>query len=62
VFIIDSSRVVRYAAVDEVVSRVPAGEIVSRLQCPAKTQPLQRRVYVPLFVEWRSAIRNMIQR
>lgn len=36
VFIIDPSHVVRYAAVDSVVRRVPATEIVSLLQMPPK--------------------------
>jgi len=62
VFIIDSSHVVRYAAVDTVVRRVPAAEIVFLLENAAKTQPVRRRVYVPLFSEWISAIRNIIQR
>ena len=62
VFIIDSSRVVRYAAVDTVVRRVPAAEIVSLLQNAAEGQPVRRRVHVPRFSEWKSAIRNIVQR
>jgi peroxiredoxin len=61
VFIIDSSHVVRYAAVDTVVRRVPASEIVSLLQNVAAEQPVRRRVYVPRFSEWKSAIRKIIQ-
>jgi len=61
VFIIDSSRIVRYAAVDTVVRRVPAAEIVSLLQ-NAEGHPVRRRVHVPLFSEWIRAIRNIIQR
>ena len=62
VFIIDPGHVVRYAAVDGVVRRVPAAEIVSLLQNAAKAQAVRRRVHVPLFSEWISAIRNSIQR
>ena len=57
VFIIDPSHVVRYAAVDGVVRRVPAAEIVSLLQNAAEEQPVRRRVLVPLLSEWKSAIR-----
>jgi peroxiredoxin len=62
VFIIDASHVVRYAAVDTVVRRVPAAEIVSLLQNAAEEQPVRRKVYVPRFSEWKSAIRKIIQR
>ena len=62
VFIIDPSHVVRYAAVDGVVRRVPAAEIVSLLQNAAEAQPVRRRLYVPLFSDLISAIRNLIQR
>jgi len=61
VFIIDPSHVVLYAAVDAVVRRVPAAEIVPLLQDAAKAQPVRRRVHVPQFSEWISAIRNSIQ-
>jgi peroxiredoxin len=62
VFIIDPGQVVRYAAVDTVVKRVPAAEIVSLLQNAAKTQPVRRKLYFPLFSDWMSAIRNSIRR
>lgn len=62
VFIIDLSRMVRYASVDSVVRRVPAAVIVSLLPNAANAQPLGRRVYVPLLSEWISAIRNSIRR
>lgn len=62
VFIIDPSHVVRYASVDAVVRRVPAAEIVSLLQNAAEGQKVRRRVHVPLCSEWKSAIRNIIQR
>jgi peroxiredoxin len=62
VFLIDPSHVVRYAAVDTVVRRVPAAEIVCLLQNVAKVQPVRRRVHVLLLSEWISAIRNSIQR
>jgi len=62
VFIIEPGLVVRYAAVDGVVRRVPAAEIVSVLQNAAEAPPVRRRVYVPLFSEWTSAIRNSFHR
>lgn len=62
VFIIDPSRVVRYSAVDTVVMRVPAAEIISVLQSAAEKQPVRRRPYFPLFSEWKTAIRNIIRR
>jgi peroxiredoxin len=62
VFIIDPSHVVRYAAVDTVVTRVPAAEIVFLLQNAAEAPPVRRRVHIPLFSEWKRAIRNIIQR
>jgi peroxiredoxin len=61
VFIIDPSHVVRYAAVDGVVRRVPAAEIVSLLQNVDVKQPLRRKIHVPLFSELKSAIRNLIR-
>ena len=63
VFIVDPSRVVRYASVDAVVTRVPAAEIVSQLQnVAAEAQPVRRRAHIPLLSDWISAIRNIIQR
>jgi peroxiredoxin len=61
VFIIDPSRVVRYASVDGVVRRVPAAEIVSLLQNAGEGQPVRRKIRVPLFSEMKSAIRNLIR-
>jgi peroxiredoxin len=60
VFIIDPSHVVSYASVDTVATRVSAAEIVSLLQSAAQAQPVRRRVYVPRFSEWVSAIRNFM--
>jgi peroxiredoxin len=62
VFIIDPTRVIRYTAVDAVVTRVPAAEIVSLLQNADNARPLRRRVYAPLFSDWVSAIRNYMRR
>lgn len=62
VFIIDPNQVVRYAAVDAVVRRVPAIEIVSLLQNGIHAQPVRRRIHIPLFSEWKRAIRNNKQR
>lgn len=62
VFIIDHGQVIRYAAVDTVARRVPAAGIVSLLQTAAEGQPVRRTVHVPLFSEWKTAIRNSFQR
>jgi peroxiredoxin len=61
VFIIDSSRIVRYASVDTVVRRVPAAEIVSLMQ-NAEGLRVRRKVHVPSYSEWIRAMRNIIQR
>jgi peroxiredoxin len=58
VFIIDPSQVVRYASVDGVVRRVPAAEIVSLLKNAERGGAVRRKAYIPLFSEWKSAIRN----
>ncbi len=62
VFIIDQSQVVRYAAVDSVVRRVPAAEILSLLHNSVEGQPIRRRFHVPLISDWKRAIRNMVNR
>ena len=58
VFLIDPSGKVRYAAVDTVVKRVPASEIVSLLQNDGKSSPVRRRLSIPRFSDWIGAIRN----
>ena len=58
VFIIDSSRTIRYAAVDTVVRRVPAVEIVSLLRRAAEEQPVRRKLHIPRFSDWKRALRN----
>jgi peroxiredoxin len=62
VFIIDQDRVVRYAAVDTVMRRVAAAEIVCLLQAADGAPPVRRRVLVPLLSNWLGAIRNSIRR
>jgi peroxiredoxin len=62
VFIIDAGQVVRYAAVDGVVRRVPAAAIVSLLRSTSKAQPARRRAHIPRWSDWISAIRNLMQR
>ena len=62
VFVLDSSQTIRYAAVDTVVKRVAAAEIVTLLQNAAAGQLVRRKVYVPRFSEWKRAIRNLIHR
>lgn len=58
VFIIDPGGVVRFAAVDTVVKRVPASAIISQLQSPKEAHPSRRRIHVPLLSDWISAMRN----
>jgi peroxiredoxin len=62
VFIVDPGQVVRYAAVEAVVRRVPAAEIVSFLRNTSKAQLARRRAHIPRWSDWISAIRNLIQR
>jgi len=62
VFIIDSNRAIRYAAVDTVATRVPAAEIVSVLQKDAEAQPIRRRVHIPRLSELITAFRNNMRR
>jgi len=62
VFVIDASRIIRFAATDEVVRRVPAAEMVSFLQQSAIMRPVERRVHLPRLPHWIMAIRNGIRR
>jgi peroxiredoxin len=62
VFIIDPGPVVRYAAVGGVLKRVPAAEIISSLLSTSQAQPARRRAHIPRWPDWRTAIRNLIQR
>lgn len=62
VFIIDQDRVVRYAAVDTVVKRVPVEEITAGLQVVADVSPGRRRVILPHLSDWLNAIRNGMRR
>jgi peroxiredoxin len=59
VFIIDTSRVVRFAAVDGVARRVPAVEIVSLLHNDVAGRTLRRRLHLPRFLDWKRAVRNV---
>ena len=58
VFVIDVGRVVRYAAIDTVMSRVPAAEIVSVLEAARDASQIGRTTYIPLLSDWVRAIRN----
>jgi peroxiredoxin len=62
VFIIDQDRMVRYAAVDTVVRRVSAAEIVCVLLAAAEATTLRRGVLLPRLSDWLRAIRNSISR
>jgi peroxiredoxin len=62
VFLIDPGHVIRYAAIDSVVKRVPAAEMLAVLQSASAAQPVRRRLHVPRFSECKIAIRNLIRR
>ncbi len=47
VFILGPDRIVRFVSVDEVVSRVPAAEILRLLQSPGNAQMLTRKRLLP---------------
>jgi len=57
VFVIDAGFLVRYAAVDTVVTRVPATEILSVLDVRDAAQ-IRRKTYLPLPGDWIRALRN----
>lgn len=61
VFIIGRDRIVRYAAVDTVSTRVSPSEIV-RVQTEAASQTARRKLYIPRFGEWLRAVRNTVRR
>ena len=58
VFVIDSGLVVRYAAVDTVVNRVPAAEILSFLVAAGDIAQIRRKTHFPLPGDWIRAMRN----
>ena len=62
VFLIDRGRTLCFGAVDTVVRRVPAAEIVRLLQTAAMGEPVRRKTYIPRWGEWLRAIRNTLSR
>ena len=62
VFLIDRDRTLRFGAVDTVVRRVPAAEVVRLLGTTAMGEPVRRKTYIPRWVEWLRAIRNTLSR
>jgi peroxiredoxin len=62
VFLIDRDRTLRFGAVDTVVRRVPAAEVVRLLGTTAMDEPVRRKTYIPRWVEWLRAIRNTLSR
>ena len=60
VFVIDCDRMVQYAKVDDVATRVPASEIVRVLTGAGQYEP-KRKVYIPRVSDFLRAIRNMIR-
>jgi peroxiredoxin len=57
-FVIQSDRRVRYAAVDTVTTRAPASEIVRVLRSATGGEPVRRKVYVPRPGDFFHAIRG----
>lgn len=62
VFLIDPGRVIRFASVDGVVSRVPATQIVSLLQSIPNAPPVRRTLHIPRISHWLGAVRNILHR
>jgi len=60
VFVIDRDRIVQYAKVDDVATRVPASEIVRILSGAGQHEP-ERKIYIPRVSDFLRAIRNMIR-
>ena len=58
VFVIDLGLRIRYAAVDTVVNRVPAAEILSVLKVGRDAAQIRRKTYLPFPSDWIRAIRN----
>jgi peroxiredoxin len=61
VFILAPDRIVRFVSVDEIVSRVPAAEILRRLRAPADTTPAIRKRLIPGPIEFFRATGNAIR-
>jgi peroxiredoxin len=61
VFILAPDRTVRFVSVDEIVSRVPAAEILRRLRAPADTTPAIRKRLIPGPIEFFRATGNAIR-
>ena len=61
-FIIDQDRMVRFGAVDTVGRRIAATQILDLLRTAGNAPPLRRRILVPRFSDWLSAIRNAMRR
>lgn len=58
VFIIEPGLLVRYAAVDTVVRRVPGAEVLSELKGGPDTAQIRRKTYLPLLGDWMRAFQN----
>lgn len=57
--VIDRRRAVLYAAMDGLVKRVPASEVIRTLQIAGAPQQLRRKAYIPRLSDWVRAIGNM---
>lgn len=62
VFLIDGDRTLRFGAVDTVVRRVPAAEIIRLVKTAAMGDPVRRKTYIPRWGEWLRAVRNTLSR
>jgi peroxiredoxin len=60
VFILDPGRIIRYASVDEVASRVPASEVTRLLGKGLRSSEAHRRVLLPRLTNFVDAVRNSI--
>jgi peroxiredoxin len=62
VFVLNPGLIIRFAATDQVVRRVPAAEIVALLQQPSGTRFVRRKLHLPLLSHLIQAIRNNFRR
>ena len=57
-FIVEPGGVVSYAAVDSVVKRVPAAEVVTLLKNAGEADAVRRKVQMPRFADWVRGLGN----
>lgn len=62
VFVLDRDRIVRYASVDGIATRVPASEIVRLLETALNVNSTRRKVYIPTPTDMFRATRHLFRR